>query len=221
MSQDLPKGFYKSEDGVQRYWDGQQWLEPSSEPSSASTSKKGFVKLVAILGAVAAVIVGGVFLVSEISRVAAEDEQKRIELETQARFEERASEIRGFFQDVVETCSVGSGVVFDETLMSIDGRGEDDSSGVGYLDVLCLIEGAGMPEAVQSRFGTTNALQGRVEGDWKILDGDAEVFASWSYHPDSGPNVSLELESVFLESFDYEKHKDLVDSTEPSETPSA
>lgn len=221
MSQELPKGFYKGEDGVQRYWDGTQWLEPASEPANASVPKKTLVKLVAFLGVGAAVVIGGVFLFSEVTRIAAEEEQQRVQLETQARFEQRASEVRSFFKDAVEACNPGSGVVFDETLMSIDGKGEEDFSGLSYGDVLCLVKGAGMPAAVESRFGATNALQGRVEGDWKVLDGDAEVFASWSYHPDSGPSVSLEIESTYLESFDYEKHKDLVETTEPSATPSA
>lgn len=220
MSEDLPKGFYKGEDGTQRYWDGGQWLEPVSEVSGAVVSKKSTRKLLAVSSALAIAAVGGFFLVSELSRMAAEDEQLRIELATQAKFEERASEVRSLFKKVVEACNPGSGVVFDETLMSIDGKGEEDFSGLSYGDVLCLVEGAGMPAAVQSRFGATNALQGRVEGDWKVLDGDAEIFASWSYHPDSGPSVSLEIESVFLEPFDYEKHKDLVDMTAPTASPS-
>jgi hypothetical protein len=209
LADELPRGFYKGEDGIQRFWDGNQWLEPQ-EPK-----KRAFPVKILSLGLAAVVAIGaGVFgatsFIQQRNEAAAADAQLQLELVTQAKFEERASTVRTFFRKVIEGCDGGSGVDFDEGNLTVDGKGEDEFSGATYVTIVCIIVDAGMTPATLSRFSNTNSLQGLLEDDWKVLDGDAEVLASWSYHPRSGPSVAMELESVFLEPFDYEKHKDLV-----------
>jgi hypothetical protein len=207
MNENLPAGFYKGEDGVDRYWDGSQWLEPS-----AGNKKRGGVNKAAVLGFVGVLALGaaGAGGFAWFSN----QQQQQLELKTQAIFEERSAEVRGFLKNAVESCSTGDGAEVDERFLAIDGKGEDDYSGTSYIGVTCVNDMTGMPPAVQSRFGSTNSLQGLVESEWTVLDGDAEIQAQWSYHPSSGPNVSMEITSVYLEDFDYEKHKELIDEAD-------
>lgn len=207
MNENLPEGFYKGEDGVDRYWDGSQWLEPSAGNKKRGGVNKAVVISVVGVLALAAAGAGGFAWFSD-------QQQKQLELKTQAIFEERSAEVRGFLQNAVESCSTGDGAEVDERFLTIDGKGEDDYSGTSYIGVTCVNDRTGMPPAVQSRFGSTNSLQGLVESEWTVLDGDAEIQAKWSYHPSSGPNVSMEIASVYLEDFDYEKHKELIDEAD-------
>lgn len=211
MAEELPKGLYKGEDGIERYWNGSQWLEPQNV-----TAKKPIpAKKLALIGVIGATILASGFGIT--SFVQGQNEQA-----AKAKFEERAAEVKSYFKNVVEGCGASAGIQFDEQNLTIDGEGEEDSSGAGYFDVICIVMDAGMPPAVKSRFDNTNSLQGLLEDSWMVLDGDAEIFASWSYHPNSGPSVAMELSSVYLEPFNYEKHKELVDQQNNStseETP--
>lgn len=204
MNENLPAGFYKGEDGVERYWDGNQWLEPSAgNKKKASVSKPVIFAVAGVLALGAAGAGGFAWFTNQ--------QQVQLELRTQAVFEERSAEVKSFLQNAVESCNTGDGAEVDERFLAIDGKGEDDYSGTSYFGVVCVIGETGMPAAVRSRFDNTNSLQGLVEGEWTVLEGDAEIKAQWSYHPSSGPNVSMEIESVYLEDFDYETHKELID----------
>ena len=224
MTDELPKGFYKGEDGIRRFWDGSQWLEPQkSEP------RKAFPKrLIALAVGLVLVISSGIFgatafvqqrneAAAEEARLEAEEAQLQLELSVERKFLDRQVQVTYFFRRVVngsgcEVLFTGVlfGVEFDQRNLTIDGRGDNDIVGADYATVECLVDKAGMTPAIKSRWSNTNSLQGLLKDNWTVLEGDAEVSASWSYHPSSGPSVAMELNSVFFESFDYEKHKDLV-----------
>ncbi len=199
MTESLPVGLYKGEDGVERYWDGSQWLEPTKSSNGLKVSRKKIA-----IGALVAVALS----LSALGVMSVVQNQR--ETQAQEYFDTRAKKIKGFFQGVVSGCSASAGVEVDQRNLTIDGKGEEDYFGANYWDVVCIINDAGMPPAIKSRFDNTNSLQGLVEDQWSVLNEDAEVKASWSYHPNSGPSVALELESPFLEPFNYETHKDLV-----------
>jgi hypothetical protein len=231
LTDELPKGFYKGEDGIRRFWDGSQWLEPQkSEPRKAFPKK-----LIALAVGLVLVISSGIFgatafvqqrneaaaeearLEAQEARLEAEEAQLQLELSVERKFLDRQVQVTYFFRRVVDGsgCYVFfTGVLFgvevDQRNLTIDGRGDNDIVGAKYETVECLVDKAGMTPAIKSRWSNTNSLQGLLKDNWTVLEGDAEVSASWSYHPSSGPSVAMELNSVFFESFDYEKHKDLV-----------
>jgi len=224
LTDELPKGFYKGEDGIRRFWDGSQWLEPQkSEPRKAFPKK-----LIALAVGLVLVISSGIFgatafvqqrneAAAEEARLEAEEAQLQLELSVERKFLDRQVQVTYFFRRVVngsgcEVLFTGVlfGVEFDQRNLTIDGRGDNDIVGADYATVECLVDKAGMTPAIKSRWSNTNSLQGLLKDNWTVLEGDAEVSASWSYHPSSGPSVAMELNSVFFESFDYEKHKDLV-----------
>ncbi|MDN3903438.1 hypothetical protein [Arthrobacter sp. YD2] len=74
--------------------------------------------------------------------------------------------------------------------LTMDTEGYDDYLGGDEADdaqVDCVLRALSMPDSVNSRMGNTRALDGRQSAEW------GEFTASWSYHPDSGTNVVIEI----------------------------
>jgi len=89
-----------------------------------------------------------------------------------------------------ETCDVVDNVwitVGDEgQSLSMQSEGEK-SPGADYIDVLCVLDQLEVPDSVNTRIGSTRALDGRQTATWNDFD------ASWGYHPDSGLDIVVEL----------------------------
>ena len=92
--------------------------------------------------------------------------------------------------DSTQTCDVVDNVwitVGDEgQSISMQSEGEE-SSGADYIDVLCVLDQLEVPDSVNTRIGSTRALDGRQTATWDDFD------ASWGYHPDSGLDIVVEL----------------------------
>lgn len=138
--------------------------------------------------------------------------ERKAQLEAKVLFDYKSLAVRSYFKNVVESgLCTGEGIDFDDTSLTVDGKGEDDSSGANdFIVYFCVIQ-AEMPESTQNIWQKTNSLQGLVKDDWKVLDGDATIEAAWSYHPDNGSDITFKIDSVFLENFDYTKHASLVE----------
>ncbi len=75
------------------------------------------------------------------------------------------------------------------TSVLLDGEGEDVGSGtLTVTQIACVLNEVDIPDSVVYRIDDTRALDGRQNADW---DG---MTASWSYHPDSGLDLVLELD---------------------------
>lgn len=85
--------------------------------------------------------------------------------------------------DVMDTFGIEIGDNGQSISMSSEG---DDSAGAEYADITCVLAELEIPDSVETRIGTTRALDGRQSADWK------EFTASWGYHPDSGLNIVIE-----------------------------
>ena len=70
--------------------------------------------------------------------------------------------------------------------ISMQSEGEE-SPGAEYIDVLCVLDQLEVPDSVNTRIGSTRALDGRQTATWDDFD------ASWGYHPDSGLDIVVEL----------------------------
>lgn len=73
--------------------------------------------------------------------------------------------------------------------LTMDSEGTDDylSEGADEAQIGCVLRALDMPDAVESRMNNTRALDGRQSAEWD------EFAASWSYHPDTGTNVVIEI----------------------------
>jgi hypothetical protein len=120
----------------------------------------------------------------------------------QAAFESRQSEIVQVIPDAVGECqTIGLGFEYDYDFLIVDGAGEEDVLGATYTEIICVVEALKMPKADQSRWQNTRALDGVQEAEWTSDEGDFTIFASWSYHPNSGPDITFQLDSEFLKGY--------------------
>ncbi len=74
------------------------------------------------------------------------------------------------------------------TSVVLDMRGEDYGTGdLTITNVMCVLDALEVPDSVKSEMQSTRALDGRQTGSWAGID------ATWSYHPDSGLDVIVEM----------------------------
>lgn len=93
------------------------------------------------------------------------------------------------FQKAADTCNVAhtSGISLGDkgSSITIDTKGEKDSSGASMDDAVCILSALGIPDSVVSQMDDTSALDGRQTATW------ADVNASWTYHPNTGVKIIL------------------------------
>ena len=96
----------------------------------------------------------------------------------------------GAITAAAEACNVvdAPGIYIGDNGQSISMSSEgNESAGAEYADIYCVLGELDIPDSVDSRIGSTRALDGRQSADWK------EFTASWGYHPDSGLNIVVEI----------------------------
>jgi hypothetical protein len=97
---------------------------------------------------------------------------------------------RSPFQDVQASCDPsGSGTTIADNgkTLIIDSSGEEDLSGISYDALDCIMNAVHMSAAAQAHVGETRALDGRQQDSW---DG---FTASWTYHPDQGCDMVIQV----------------------------
>ena len=75
----------------------------------------------------------------------------------------------------------------DGSSLYMDGDG-DESLGVNVDYQVCVLQALDVPDSVVNRMSNTTSLMGVQTGSW---DG---IYASWTYHPNNGLDILLELE---------------------------
>ncbi|WP_437584269.1 hypothetical protein ACSAGD_03060 [Paramicrobacterium sp. CJ85] len=63
----------------------------------------------------------------------------------------------------------------------------EDATGMSFDSFDCVVTELGISDAVMNRIENTRALDGRQEASWD------DFTASWTYHPDNGLNMLVEL----------------------------
>lgn len=92
----------------------------------------------------------------------------------------------------VENCGIeaeGYTVMEGGAAIELDTKGDSlyDDGTRNYLAYSCMLNELGVPEVTQQKIGRTRALDGTQTDTWDGMQ------ASWSYHPDSGANVLIEV----------------------------
>lgn len=121
-------------------------------------------------GLVAAVAIGGVLVVGAAVTLLLPD----------SRFSSAVSECD------LET-EVYAALDDDGQGLYLDGRGEE-SWGMSYGDISCVIDFLDVPLSVQNRMDNTNSIMGVQEASF---DG---IKVQWSYHPNNGFDLYFEIE---------------------------
>lgn len=146
--------------------------EAPSEPATVARTKKPVV--VGAAGLAAGVLIGlalGLFVIPTLGDSPATDELSPIVLAADACGTDRVSGI-----------TLGD----DGRSITMDSEGEE-SSGASLDDVACVLRELDVPDSVISKFDSTRALDGGQQATWDDLD------ASWTYHPDDGLDIVIEL----------------------------
>ncbi|MGO2634635.1 MAG: hypothetical protein ACTII7_10220 [Galactobacter sp.] len=94
----------------------------------------------------------------------------------------------------VEECGITTGdfASIEEDSVTLDAVGKYDftADGITYDDVTCLFEKTGARDSMMDKIGQTRALDGRQEDAWGGFK------ASWTYHPDDGLNLVIEIQDA-------------------------
>jgi hypothetical protein len=93
--------------------------------------------------------------------------------------------------NAVENCggpsSAGLTLASDGKSITIDGAGEDGDFSNTFTTTVCLLGELKAPETVLDRMGRTTSLMGVQDAGWEGIN------SSWTYHPDNGLDVAIEL----------------------------
>lgn len=91
------------------------------------------------------------------------------------------------FDSAMSSCDLkagdGASVSDGGNTLTLNGEGEDDTSGLAVEDLICVLDELGMPDAVFTEMSQTTAMDGRQEADWDNYE------ASYKYHPDNGLDI--------------------------------
>lgn len=88
-----------------------------------------------------------------------------------------------------EGCGVADNLSYEDTAVSFDTEGEEDYSGDSLDVIVCVLIDLEAPDSLYSLVDHTRALDGVQTSEW----GDYK--ASWSYHPDDGLFLIVEVQS--------------------------
>jgi len=104
-------------------------------------------------------------------------------------FNEIASEsINGGMTEAANGCAASELMSNDAVSIAIDTKGEEDADGDALLSGFCVLKALAAPDYIFDSAMRTRALDGRIEESWGAFR------ASWSYHPDSGMNMTILFE---------------------------
>ena len=205
-----PAGWYPTDAGTRRYWSGTEWLDipdpdasrfdapqpentptppdwqdvphlatppappveaPETHAAAASNSSKTVFIVAAVVGAL--VLVG---IAAFVLRPRGDSGAPLLGKDAR-------------IQDAYSSCNLGSktGANLGDggATLTLDGKGEEDSTGLALTDLVCPLVALKTPDSVISNMDSTRALDGTQTATW---DG---IKATWRYHPDSGMEVVL------------------------------
>ncbi len=104
-------------------------------------------------------------------------------------FNEIASDsANGGMTEAAEGCVASELMSNDAVSISFDAKGEEDADEDTLFSAFCLLKALAAPDNIFDSVMRTRALDGRIEESWGAFR------APWSYHPDSGTNMTVLFE---------------------------
>ena len=98
-------------------------------------------------------------------------------------------EVTSVLEAAAARCRIDGAIGDDGSSLELDMEGEDFGSGdLSYTNVACVLSELDVPDSVVSKMDSTRSLDGRLTEDWNGIE------ATWTYHPDDGLDVILELQ---------------------------
>lgn len=91
----------------------------------------------------------------------------------------------GGMTEAADGCLASDLMSNDAVSISFDTKGEEDADGDALFSAFCVLKALDAPDYIFDSVMRTRALDGRIEESWGAFR------ASWSYHPDSGTNMTV------------------------------
>jgi pyruvate/2-oxoglutarate dehydrogenase complex dihydrolipoamide acyltransferase (E2) component len=165
---------------------------PAPEPAAVDTlapaaKQRKPLSKIAIVG-IASFVLGAIVGITgtAITTSAVNDANAKAAVAAAAKAEaEKPRPLKAAFTSCKLSSSAGADLGDGETSLSLDGRGEEDYSGAPMSDINCALDAINVPDFVRAQMDKTRALDGVQTETWD------NITAKWSYHPNSGFNVSL------------------------------
>jgi hypothetical protein len=96
--------------------------------------------------------------------------------------------VTSVLEKAADGCGITGAVGDDGSSLSLDMKGGDfDSGDLSVTNVACVLNELGIPDSVMSKMDSTRSIDGRQTENWDGIE------ANWTYHPDNGLDVILEL----------------------------
>lgn len=156
-------------------------IHPGSQPTSAPTAPKSKTWLWITSGIVAFLAIGAAIAIPiSVSNSQAEEAEKAAQAAERERLATFSTATRdcGFAgSDGVEVLDGGEAVTLSR-VSKFDGPSVEDMS--------CFLDELDAPSAIQSKIGSTRALDGVQQDDWDGYE------IEWRYHPDDGATLTIE-----------------------------
>lgn len=146
---------------------------PAYAPGTPAPAPKSKKSLWIILGACAAAVVLLIVIAAAVSGA--------------AESAKRAAVIK----DAVEKCGVLNTTGFNlgdkDTTLTIDTKGTKDATGADLMDAGCVLKNLNITDKAMAHMVGTRAIDGRQTETWNGVE------AAWTFHPDTGMNMTLSL----------------------------
>ena len=94
----------------------------------------------------------------------------------------------GGMTEAADGCLASELMSNDAVSIAFDTKGEEDTDGDGLWSAFCVLKALAAPDYIFDSVMQTRALDGRTEESWGAFR------ASWSYHPDSGMDMTILFE---------------------------
>ena len=99
-----------------------------------------------------------------------------------------SNSINGGMTEAANACAASELMSNDAVSIAFDTKGEEDADGDGLWSAFCVLKALAAPDYIFDSVMQTRALDGRTEESWGTFR------ASWSYHPDSGMDMTILFE---------------------------
>ena len=99
-----------------------------------------------------------------------------------------SNSINGGMTEAANGCAASELMSNDAVSIAFDTKGEQDADGDGLFSAFCVLKALAAPDYIFDSVMQTRALDGRTEESWGTFR------ASWSYHPDSGMDMTILFE---------------------------
>jgi len=181
---------YKSEDDAKR---ARYFTESLTSGAMLSLGSEGSEFFGIFLGSTYIYLPNDAYQESEIKQIADEmggsiHSNFDVDFRNSVFNEIASNSTNGGMTEAANGCATSKLMSNDAVSITFDTKGEEDADGDSLFSAFCVLKALVSPDYIFDSVMSTRALDGRTEESWGTFR------ASWSYHPDSGMDMTILFE---------------------------